>query len=188
MIAVNVVRPQEAAASLGRQVFRLLREVDEEFCPPLSARADTMSLPAQTDPRQSGVETYYRAVRQEFWLVASSGGSVVGLLSYLTYLNDPSIKEWSPSLYATTVAVSPQARRAGVASTLYVELAEQARRRGVPFLSTRTWTTNDSHIGVLRVLGFTEVSRMTDDRGTGIGTVHFACSVDGFGGVPATHG
>jgi len=39
---------------------------------------------------------------------------------------------------------------------------------------TRTWSTNIAHSTILSRMGFSELSRVKDERGAGIDTVYFA--------------
>lgn len=60
---------------------------------------------------------------------------------------------------------------------MYNELKEVAHEQGVPFLTTRTWTTNDDHLRFLLASGFCRVIEVPSDRAPGIGTVYLAYPV-----------
>lgn len=175
----RVVRAlSEAHKSAVRTGVRaLLVEVDAEFLPQLSARTDTLSMVPRTEPGKPGASAYLEAMGFEHWLVALCGESVVGLISFTSTNRHPVLAPWSPSLYATTVAVSPHARCLGVGTALYDEFEGVARQWGLPFLTTRTWTTNDDHLRLLSARGFRRVIELPHDREPHVGTVYLAYSV-----------
>lgn len=173
MTTVVLVDPAQPG-DVQEGVQSLLRQVDREFCPPLSSRPDTSALSGSPAQEPSA---YVEAMKRESWLLAVEQGCVVGILSFVLHQEDRELPQCTPALHATTVAVAPRRRRAGIATLLYDALADQARRRGVPYLTTRTWTTNGSHIGVLAHRGFVEVARQPGERAPGVGSVYFACRV-----------
>jgi ribosomal protein S18 acetylase RimI-like enzyme len=182
---VVATAPHDAGAGMHAGVRDLLREVDAEFVPPLSHRVDTLALHGPTCPPEDGLSRYLDAVGRESWLVALRGDRVVGLLSYLTDHRDPWLAAYSPSLYATTVAVSVSARRAGVGGQLYDAFEAAAHRLTVPYLTTRTWTSNAAHLRLLRDRGWRRVVELPDDRDAGVGTVYYA-RVVGTGGATSS--
>lgn len=180
MIEVKEVSsPSEAPVAVQQAVRHLLSEVDKEFVPSLSCRPDTLSTHRPASGRAiSGSTSYFDAMRQESWLIALDSGSVVGLLSFISGHRDLSLVHWSPTAYVTTVAVARPYRQAGLASTLYRKLNLVAVSEGLPYIVTRTWSTNESHIRVLLATGFFEVLRLQDDRAMGIDTLYFGRLVD----------
>ena len=159
-------------------VLDLLSEVDAEFVPRLSQRAGTLALHARGCTPTQGLSRYFDALQGECWLAAMDQGQVVGLLTFVDDHEDSQLAAWSPHLYATTVAVAARARRTGVGDQLYDAFETAARVRGVPYLTTRTWTTNYAHLRLLRERGFCRVSQLTDDRAEGIGTVYLAYRIN----------
>lgn len=161
---------KSASADLVAGVRRLLRAVDGEFIPPLSSRADSLSL--ATGSGAGTVEPYLTAIRDEQWLLVRRGGVVIGLLSYLVDHRDGALSPWAPLVYVTTVAVDAEHRRAGHAQSMYEHLARRVRGSGGTRLATRTWSSNRSHLTLLRRLGFNEVRRLVDDRSAGQDTIY----------------
>ena len=49
----------------------------------------------------------------------------------------------------------------------------------LPFLTTRTWSTNGSHIHILTSLGFEVSERVVNHHGEGIDTVYFGKAIAG---------
>lgn len=174
MRRVFLVRGNEADPSVARGVRRLLATVDEEFVPALSARSDTMSTVPVAALTHGALGNYLDSMRAESWLVALDGNEVIGLLSFRTKHDESLLRAWSPSLHATTLGVQPSLRRAGVATHLYDALERLAGEFCLPYLTTRTWTTNASHLGLLRSRGFKSVAQLSHHRSDGIGTVYLA--------------
>lgn len=149
-----------------RQVMALLRLADREFVPPLSARSPTTQSDlngAGNAGTGGGPTEYLREILSQRFLLSREDEEVAGFLSYRTdtLSRRPGGGE---TLYVTTVIGDPARRRQGITSALYRELLGIADGLGRP-VSTRTWTQNDGHLGVLARFGFEEVHRIADDRG-----------------------
>lgn len=181
MTKVLLVQGHEADAVVRRGVRELLAVVDDEFVPPLSRRTDTISTEAVARPSDSAPVAYLETMLEESWLIAVDGDDVCGLLSFRTGHGGAGLPGCSPSLYATTVAVAPAVRRARVGTALYDALERRARELRVPYLTTRTWTTNTSHLDLLRARGFWSVAELPDHRDSGVGTVYLAYAVASVG-------
>lgn len=166
-----VSSPSAARGALHEGVWALLRDVDDEFVPRLSSRSDTVSTVPSVD---TTLAAYVDALRMESWIVASDSAGVVGVVSFVSGYCQPPLERWAPSAYVTTVAVTGARRRQGVATAMYEKLIIGAREAGLPWVTTRTWSTNTSHLGLLRQLGFREVMRMSADREPGVDTVYLA--------------
>lgn len=86
----------------------------------------------------------------------------------------PELEENSPSNYVSTVVVESSFRRMGITRSLYEymfdKLPEDIR---LPCITTRTWSTNISHIGLLSQLDFELVAILKDHRGPGIDTYYY---------------
>lgn len=167
-----------ASSEDQQRVLAVLREVDDEFVPPLSARADTVSLPLSGSAAplragsEVGVEAYFTAMQHESWLLARVSAAVVGVLSYVPGHVEPALAGHSPSHHVTTIAVARRCRGAGVATALYDALDAEARRASVLWVSTRTWSTNRGHLRLLGARRFHEVVR--SPRGWGVDSVYLA--------------
>lgn len=174
MNRVSLVAGRTASPTIERAVHQLLVSVDEEFLPPLSARHDTRSRARVEAGAGRDLGRYLGAMRNESWLVAFDGERVIGLLSFTDRPDEAALLAWTPSLYITTIAVAAEMRRAGVGNALYDNLEAIANEREVPYLTTRTWTTNASHLRLLRSRGFIKVAEQPHDRAAGLGTVYLA--------------
>ena len=140
---------------------RLLLEVDNDFLPPLSSRssATQRSFGCGYYPSMN-VRPYLESLLGQRLVTASDGSGLVGFLS------------WAPSddggAYVSTIATSRRLRGSGVGRGLY-EAFEAACDARVATL--RTWSTNWTHLRLLRELGYEEVSRIANHRGAGVDTV-----------------
>lgn len=112
----------------ANDILEMLKECDQEFFPPLSARTSTVQskltgLEAQAD----GIRAYHQQLMEQLTILAyDEEGSLAGFLSYKENYSCPEIPEdSSPNVYITTVIVSPSIRGQGVASRLYEALTRQ---------------------------------------------------------------
>jgi len=161
-------------------VWALLRDNDTAFIPPLSHRESTCQKMLQEDGAPAaapgGPVSYFEEMKRQSFLLAVEDGEVLGFFTFrenhlppvLADLHEEDLLE----LYITTIIVSPAARRRGIASgfyALFMSLFSERRR----LISTRTWSTNISHISLLEKLAFSGPLRIVDDRGKGIDTVYY---------------
>jgi ribosomal protein S18 acetylase RimI-like enzyme len=175
----------EAAA-----IRRLLELADEEFVPPLSARSGTDQRDGLDDSAGDSLDAYLDAALDHTYILARVEGEVAGVLSFHDGYEIPELEGYLPSNYVSTVIVHPDHRRNGYARGLWNRMLQDLpESRREPFVTTRTWSTNDSHVELLAELGFEEVTRIPDDRGPGIDTVYFGLALsaeEGSGGSQAT--
>lgn len=157
-----------------RAITRLLERADEEFVPPLSARTGTDQRDGLEDGTGEDLTPYLDSALDHTYVLALVQGEVVGFLSVHDGYEIPELEGYLPSNYVSTVVVHPDHRRNGYARELWKRalsgLPEAYRQ---PYVTTRTWSTNDSHIALLEELGFETVTRVPDDRGPGVDTVYF---------------
>ena len=155
-------------------IRRLLELADEEFVPPLSARTGTDQRDGLDDSAGDSLDAYLDAALDHTYILARVDGEVVGGLSFHDGYEIPELEGYLPSNYVSTVIVHPDHRRHGYARGLWKRmlrgLPDSCRE---PYVTTRTWSTNDSHVALLMELGFEEVTRIPDDRGPGLDTVYF---------------
>lgn len=84
------------------------------------------------------------------WLVAESGGGVVGY-AYATAFNERPAYRWSASV---SVYVAEQARGAGVGRALYEALFARLRERGIRMAWAGITLPNEASVGLHESLGF----------------------------------
>jgi ribosomal protein S18 acetylase RimI-like enzyme len=104
--------------------------------------------------------------------------TLVGFLSFEQLSNVSVIEEYTPTNHVEIIAVDPEYRGQGLGETMYQYLLDELPSdHRQPFITTKTWDTNDAHIAILEDLGFDLVHRIPDDRGAGIDTVYYARSM-----------
>lgn len=153
-------------------VLSLLTKCDKEFVPPLSARDSTAQVDLDVQVQEDIQPiAYFEQICMQPLFVAEESGKVVAFMSLRkNYVCEEIAKKYLPNVYVTTVIVDPQLRKQGIANRLYHELFQ---RFGDCELFTRTWSTNDSHMSILKSLGFSEHFRKINDRGKNVDTVYY---------------
>lgn len=152
-------------------VWKLLSDADGEFIPPLSSREKTTQaalLPGKGDAR--GPVSYFEQMIRQAFILAVKDGRVNG---FLTYIPDHVLlidgREVTCN-YISTIVVEPESRKQGLTRRMYDELFRISKGRKV---ATRTWSTNDAHLSLLKKMGFQLINTIPDDRGPGIDTVYY---------------
>lgn len=176
MVRVEFVRD---ATAYGEDIRELLELTDEEFYPPLSARDGTTQTSGLDERRNDALDDYFQECIDQLFVLAIENGRAVGFLSFRQGYETDALEGYTPSNYVSTIAVHPDYRRRGCArrmyETLLTDVPDAVRD---PYVTTRTWSTNDSHLALLGELGFENVATIQDDRGAGIHTVYYAIEVD----------
>jgi ribosomal protein S18 acetylase RimI-like enzyme len=171
MVTVEYVsNPRE----YGDEIRRLLRAGDEEFVPPLSAREGTTQTSGLDESRNDALDEYYQQCIEQSFILAHTDGDVLGFLSFRDGYEADALGEYTPATYVSTIIVDPEHRREGLARRMYLELLTAIPESlHQPYITTRTWSTNDNHLNLLEELGFELLTRIEDDRGEGIDTVYY---------------
>lgn len=160
-------------------VWQLLCRYDHDFVPPLSARENTNQskltgqLIAAVEPRQ-----YYENLKKQSFLVAMVQGETAGFMSFRPHEVCADLNDDVDTIYITTIIVNEAYRGRGITSQFYSEIWQLAQQRNQP-ITTRTWSTNSSHIHVLSKAGLQEIKRIENGRGQGIDTVYYRKSIKG---------
>ena len=157
-------------------VKRLLVLTDEEFFPPLSVRSGTTQSdfhPDEPDYSAGGdsITLYFQALLKQSFILAVADGEIAGFLSYIRNHVADGVDISPENAYVSTICVAPAHRRRGIASTFYDKLEADER---IPFVFTRTWGQNDSHIYLLKRRDYEKIAEFADDRATGVDTVYYA--------------
>lgn len=156
------------------QVARLLEAVDGEFIPPLSSRTSTRDTKLVGSSFR-GLADYLAGIASQGCVIARSGDVLAGLLSYMRDATIPEIGLVPPSAYVSTIGVLARFRRLGLADALYAEL--EAHVESGTTIATRTWSSNDSHLELLRKRGYLLVREIPGDRPGNLATVYYAREV-----------
>lgn len=159
-------------AQYDREILPMLIDGDEEFFPPLSARASTTQTDlTKREPAMDGVLDYFKALQEQRLLVATENGKLMGFVSYReNFTNDKISVAELPNIYISTLLVSPEARGRGLTGKMYEALFAEYENRNA---FTRTWSTNVAHIKILAKFRFETMCVLKDDRGVGVDTVYF---------------
>lgn len=167
---------QDPAASSG--VWDILKLVDQEFVPPLSAREGTKDVVFGKDSKViAEPHQYFATMSQQPVFLARIGPEIAGFLSFRRdYPYDAAA--FRSSAYVTTIAVAPAFRGRGVANALYEAIEDyvrQAEPNGI--ISVRSWSSNSSHLRLLESRGYETRLQLSEDRGPGVDTVIVAKAV-----------
>lgn len=175
-----IIKYVDSVDDIKEQIKKLLIKYDNEFVPPLSSR----SSPRQTDglssytKRLGGVLDYYKALMEQEFVVAMEGDRLVGFLSFCHGYECEYTRGYSPSNYVSTVIVEREYRRRGIATRMYQELFYNLPQNlRLPYVTTRTWSTNYPHNRLLEKLGFEVITVLKDHRGKGIHTIYWGRNV-----------
>jgi predicted acetyltransferase len=97
--------------------------------------------------------------------------SEVRLLSYIKdYVLSIKDKQFLTD-YISTIVVARKSRNKGLTQKMYNKLFTT---RWGKIYSTRTWSTNDSNIHILKKFEFNLIESIKDDSGQGVDTVYYA--------------
>lgn len=165
----------------GPEIRRLLAAAEDEFVPPLSAREGTTQTAGLDERRNDALDEYYEQCIDQSFVLARDGDDVFGFLSFRTGYAIDELGEYAPSSYVSTIIVDPAHRRDGYAREMYRELLTDVPSAvRDPYVTTRTWGSNDRHLNLLGDIGFELLTRIEDDRGEGIDTVYYGIAVEEF--------
>jgi ribosomal protein S18 acetylase RimI-like enzyme len=163
---------------ISAEIWNLLVTLDDEFVPPLSARNSTVAMILNgsehhhVDP--AGPKAYYQEVLNQVVLLARIDGACIGLMAFRHCCIIKPIAEFGPCNYITTVGVMPEVRSIGVARLMYNYLLfDLPGHWKCQRWATRTWSTNDDHILLLKSLDFRCVKILKNHRGPGVDTMYF---------------
>ena len=160
----------------NKDLRELVIRSDKDFVPPLSFRQTTFQkelkeIEVREEREDKLPLEYYRQLLNQSMLICKSGKQLIGFMSIKKNFRNKVISEESfPNIYITTIIVNKEFRNLGITRRLYKELFEGFRQYKI---FTRTWSTNDVHIHILKSLGFLEIKRIKWDRGKDIDTVYF---------------
>ncbi|NLP37885.1 MAG: GNAT family N-acetyltransferase [Firmicutes bacterium] len=162
-----------------KQIWDLLRKYNNEFIPPLSVRKHTdQAVLKELEVNESEPKAYYEELKKQAFILCI--GEEDKVLGFMSLKENYKIKELQALIgnkrnsYVSTVIVDQESRGEGIAAGMYEYLENSLPEERTPdVISTRTWSTNDSHIKILKRRGFSEALRIHNDRGSGIDTVYY---------------
>ena len=170
-MAQRIIWQKKLNPKYREDVWKLLKDADNEFVPPLSSREKTTQ--ASLSPREGNAQgpvKYFEQMLGQSFVLALKDGRVNGFLTYIPAhelaLQDQTIR----CNYISTIIVEPASRRQGITRRMYATLFQ--KEQGLP-VATRTWSTNFEHLTLLKEMEFQLAKRLEDDRGPGIDTVYY---------------
>ncbi|MGI8647545.1 MAG: GNAT family N-acetyltransferase [Mycobacteriales bacterium] len=172
--SIHFVEHPTFDARVAASIRQLLVEVDNEFVPPLSCRSSTTTKDFVAVSDSDGPGEYVRQTLSQPCLVAFRDDALAGFMRLHLRHHNSDLNIGDLCTFVRTVVTSHRYRRQGVATQLYETLFKLAPECASPFVATRTWNENTSHIALLEKLGFQQVNRLQDDRGCGIDSLYFA--------------
>lgn len=154
-------------------VDSLLRECDDEFVPALSSRGYHGEILPEKKQDTTNF-SYMRELRDQHILTIETADGICGFLSFYHKYPDDEFKTIGLSNYIMTICVTHSERRKGFGHALYDFLLNHLDERyRMRYVSTRTWSTNESHIHLLKKLGFQEDHIEVNARGNNIDTIYY---------------
>ena len=172
MIAIKTVFVKSIKEKYAEDIKALLKEADLEFVPPLSSRSGTTQTELLDAVGEAGsIEPYYKSISRQWAILAIANGKVLGFMSLIPNHNIPNISEsLEKNVYLSTIIVSREYRKSGIAEKLYCALLSKFSNRRI---FTRTWSTNFAHLNLLDKKDFYEILNEENGRGEGIDTVYY---------------
>ncbi|MCT2537132.1 GNAT family N-acetyltransferase [Aquibacillus koreensis] len=168
--------------SIRNQIWDILCECDKEFVPPLSAReSSTQSTLSSSEGQDIKPFSYFEKMTEQHFILAidEEKNHVIGFMTFKSNYYTEELKNYSPSNYITTICIKRDYRNYGITRKLYQFMKDDIKQQGLeePYLTTRTWSSNDAHIHILKSLQFDTVERLKDHRGPGVDTLYFGRKV-----------
>lgn len=169
---MKIIETQTLTSFYEKDIWDLLVLADNEFVPSLSSRNSTLqtSFEETESPHQDKPVAYFEIIKQQNFILALKDDKVIGFLSYIPdyILPFSYMDEEIATQYVSTIIVAPQFRGQNITQMLYKKLIDEKS-----CIATRTWSTNNAHINILRKLKFELVKTLPNDRGRGIDTLYF---------------
>ena len=175
----------EISKDVKNQIWKILQEIDYEFIPPLSYRESTTDQFENDNIETENLQPYFDGLLEQKIIVSKKKASnrITGFMSYKPNYQVVSNKEHSvtnkeisfSSHYISTIGVTKGARGNGITRMFYKEIEKEvAKSKENNWVSTRTWSTNITHIRILESLGYENIIEIKNDRGAGIHTIYYA--------------
>ena len=168
--------------NIKNQIWEILCECDKEFIPFLSSReSSTQSKLDVLGSDQIKPVSYFNIMIAQNFILAFDNkvDKVVGFMTFKNNYYCEELESYSPSNYITTICVNKDYRNQGITKGFYrmmlTCLKDELKN---PYITTRTWSTNASHIRILEQLNFKITKKLINHRGPNIDTVYYALGVD----------
>ena len=159
------------------ELWNILCEIDYEFIPPLSYRdSTTFSFDSETVETEKPNAYFEKLLEQKIIISKNKrNGQISGFMSFIPNyeieIEDTNIN----TCYISTIGVTKGERGNGITVHFYKLIEEYVLKNNYgEFVATRTWSTNRTHINILKNIGYELVVEKKNDRGPGVHTVYFA--------------
>ena len=133
----------------------LLRELDQDFFPPLSVRGD-LGTYLNTDLEKPNIT-----------LVLEDNKIITGLISLQLQ------GQGKDEGYLRTIGVKKRERQQGLGSLLMNKIILKAKKLKYKEIKVRTWSTNKAVIGLYDKFGFVVDYTKKNDRAQGIDSIYY---------------
>lgn len=140
-----------------QDVWNILCECDEDFLPPLSARENSSqkNLDEIVSVEKSLPYTYFSSMKKQNFILVVDNNLVIAFMTFIHQYTCEELKEIGVSNYITTICVKKAHRNKGLLKQMYAYMGENIPSQyKLPYLSTRTWSTNTYHLITLERLVF----------------------------------
>ncbi len=155
-----------------KPLYELLCQCAGEFYPPLNDRKGVMDTMLQSGLHTSdGPQSYFQAMIQQEHILIYEKDILVAFLSFQKHYRWQNCPQ--TGFYISTLAVDKRFRGQGLLHKLYDALDTRAVQKDVPFIVTRTWSTNYAQFTTLKKHQYEILHTIENDRGAGVGTVYF---------------
>lgn len=160
---------------LQKEIWRLLTVIDEEFTPPLSSRTcTTQKNLSEISPNNKDLNHYYNELLSQNIISAYSEQKFIGMMSFINNYSSRFLPNKYSYNYITTLGVFPEFRGKKIAYNLYDFILHKLPSHLIcDCIATRTWSTNTSHIKLLKKLGFYLAYTIPNERSNGVDTVYY---------------
>lgn len=166
---LDIIMVDELNEQQKKDIYELIKDSDNDFIPPLSARADT-SHKFSEKKENGSLDKFYEEIIKESFLLLMNNGKVEGFFSFLKD-HHLELKEQTVICdYITIIIINSKGRNKGYTKTMYNAFINQRKGRKI---ATRTWSLNHAHMHILDTLGFKLVQIDKDDRGVNIDSVYY---------------
>ena len=157
----------------SNDIISMMKESDNDFVPPLSARSSTLQSYLKGGCNSGDVLPYFNEMIKQEILAVIEDNKMLGFVSFKKdFTNDKITAKTLPNIYLSTLILAKVARGKGLTVKLYDHLFNTLYPDRSIF--TRTWSTNFAHKKILGKFDFTELARIENDRGINIDTVYYS--------------
>ena len=163
----------DVSSKEAQAIKKIMIECDDDFVPPLSVRQDTTAEMEKQELHEDNrdIQPYFEIVLGQKNLAAYYEDEIVGFMSFrhnekrnhlkLIAAHDDIVN------YVSTICVLKDYRGCGITSGFYNIMGNAG---GLPndvtgtCVATRTWNSNNSHIGLLKKRKYTLTETLEKDR------------------------